>query len=33
MLEFATWPASFADFFINLRRNTAIGKQLLISND
>jgi hypothetical protein len=33
MFEFTMWHASFTDFFTKLRRYTAIGKQLLISND
>jgi hypothetical protein len=33
MFEFTTWHASFKDFFIQLRRNTVIWKQLLFAND
>ncbi len=33
MFEFTTWHASFTDFLIQLRRNTAICKQLLFAND
>jgi hypothetical protein len=33
MFEFSTWHASFPDFFISLRHNTVIEKQLLLSND
>jgi hypothetical protein len=33
MFEFTTWHASFTDFFIQLRRNTAVWKQLLFAND
>ncbi len=33
MFEFTTWHASFADFFLKLRRYTAIWKQLLFAND
>ncbi len=33
IFDFTKWHASFADFFIKLRRYTAIGKQLLISNN
>jgi hypothetical protein len=33
MFEFTTWHASFTDFFVHLRRNTAIWKQLLFAND
>jgi hypothetical protein len=33
MFEFTTWHASFADFFIQLRRYAAIWKQLLFAND
>jgi hypothetical protein len=33
MFEFTTWPASFVDFFLKLRRYTAIWKQLLFAND
>jgi hypothetical protein len=33
MFEFATWHASFTDFFIQLRRYTVIWKQLLFEND
>jgi hypothetical protein len=33
MLKFTMWHASFADFFIQLRRNTVIWKQLLFAND
>jgi hypothetical protein len=33
MFEFTTWHTSFADFFIKLRRYTAIGKQLLFANN
>ncbi len=33
MFEFTPWHASFTDFFIKLRHNTAIGKQLLFANN
>jgi hypothetical protein len=33
MFEFTTWHTSFTDFFIKLRRYTAIGKQLLFANN
>jgi hypothetical protein len=33
MFEFTTWHASFTDFFIQLRRNIVIWKQLLFAND
>jgi hypothetical protein len=33
MFEFTTWHASFKGFFIQLRRNTVIWKQLLFAND
>jgi hypothetical protein len=33
MFEFTTLHASFQDFFISLRHNTVIGKQLLHSNN
>ncbi len=33
MFEFTTWHTSFADFFIQLRCYTAIGKQLLFANN
>jgi hypothetical protein len=32
MFEYTTWNASFKDFFIKLRRYTAIWKQLLFAN-
>jgi hypothetical protein len=32
MFEFTPWP-SFTDFFLQLRRYTVIGKQLLFAND
>ncbi len=32
MFECTTWHASFTDFFIKLRRYTAIWKQLLFAN-
>ncbi len=33
MFEFTTWHTSFADFFLKLRRYTAIGNQLLFANN
>ncbi len=33
MFEFTTRHASFVDFFIKLRHNTVIGKQLLFANN
>jgi hypothetical protein len=32
MFEFTTWHASFTDFFIKLRRYTAIWNQLMFAN-
>jgi hypothetical protein len=33
VFEITTWHASFTDFFLKLRRYTAIWKQLLLAND